>query len=197
MNLPVGTRGRILALAILLIPVLLIANYVIRPLIHSYVAAGDRLDGSRDEIIHYQRLLNSTPELQAAVVRLERTQPLKPLLLAGTNRALAAAGLQKKLQDAADKHGVTILSLRVQNPVAAGPLERISVEARLRAGARELRDLLYFIETTKPYLFVDKLTINVRHAGRRTRVPGGLETSLTLHGLRAPDNRDSARIPNG
>ena len=115
MTLPVGPRGRMLALAMALIPAILVIHYALRPLAESYFSAGDDLVNTRDEIVHYQRLLNELPTLQAGVDRLERTQPLSPYLLAGTNRALAAAGLQKQLQDAATKFGVTILSLRVQN----------------------------------------------------------------------------------
>lgn len=199
MTLPVGTRGRILALAIALIPLILVANYVLLPLVESYSATSDDLVTTREEIVHYQRLLNELPALQAAVTDLERAQPLSPYLLDGKNRALAAAGLQKQLQDAASKHGVTILSLRVQNPDLAGPLERISVEARLRAGTEEMRNLLYFIESNQPYLFIEGLSVNVRHAGRRTRTaaPGGLEASLTLYGLRKPDAQTLAVGRNG
>jgi len=197
MTLPVGTRGRLLALALVLIPAILLVNYVLWPLVESYVSTGDDLMTTRDEIVHYQRLLNELPALQAAVTRLERTQPLSPYLLAGKNRALAAAGLQKQLQDAATKYGVTILSLRVQNPVSAGPLERISVEARLRAGTEEMRDLLYFIESNQPYLFIEDLSVNVRHPGRRRTAPGGLEASLTLYGLRKPDAQVAMGNRNG
>jgi len=197
MTLPIGIRGRMLALALALIPAILVFNYGLWPLAESYVSESDNLVSTRDEIVHYQRLLNELPALQAAVARLERTQPLSPYLLAGTNRALAAAGLQKQLQDAATKFGATILSLRVQTPVSAGPLERVSVEARLRAGTEEMRDLLHFIEANQPYLFIENLSVNVRHPGRRSTAPGGLEASLTLYGLRQPDGQTLTGDRNG
>jgi len=197
MILPTGIRGRLLALSLLLIPLILAVKFVLWPVLQSYASTGEDLISTRDEIVHYQRLLGEQPALQAAVARLERTRPLAPYLLAGTNRALAAAGLQKQLQDAATKHGVTILSLRVQNPASVGPLERISVEARLRTGIPELRDLLYWIETARPYLFIEDLSINARRAGRRTRTPGGLEVSLTLHGLRDNDRPMDMESSNG
>jgi general secretion pathway protein M len=198
MTLPTGIRGRLVAFTLVLIPLILLAQFVLRPLLESYVSTGNDLVSTREEIVHYQRLLGELPALQAAVARLERTGPLSPYLLAGTNRALAAAGLQKKLQDAATKHGVTILSLRVQNPASGGPLERISVQARLRAGIPELRDLLYWIETARPYLFIEDITVNARHARRRrTRTPGGLEVSLTLYGLRDNDGPVDMGSSNG
>ena len=184
MTLPIGVRGRLLASSLALIPLILIARFLLWPTIDSYLSAGDDMASTNDEIAHYRRLLAELPALQAAVSRFERTRPLSPYLLSGANRTLAAAGLQKQLQDAAEKLGVTILSLRVQNAGESSPLEHISVEARMRAEIDQLRDLLYWIETTRPYLFIDNLSIKTRHSGRRTRAPAGLEISLTLHGLR-------------
>ena len=199
MTLPAGNRGRLLALGLLLIPLILIARFVLWPLVESYLSTGEELANTRGQIAHYQRLLGELPALRTAVARLERTRPLAPYLLGGANRALAAAGLQKRLQDAAERYAVTILSLRVQNPGSAGPLERVSVEARMRSGVSELRDLLHWIETNQPYLFIDNLSIKTRHSGRRTRTrtPGGLEVSLTLHGLRMSDQTGFVEASRG
>jgi general secretion pathway protein M len=180
------------ALALVLIPAILVMRYGIWPLVQSYATSGTELERTREDIARYQRLLNQLPALEEAVSQLERTRPLSPYLLAGSNRALAAADLQRRLQEAAERNKVTILSLRVKNPSADGPLERISVEARLRAGIDELRDLLYQIETTQPYLFVDDFSIVVRQSRRSRRgTMSGLEISLTLFGLRAPETADT------
>ena len=187
MTLPQGVRGRLVALALLLIPAILLVRFVFWPLAEYLASSDDALAATRAQIARYQALLNELPALQAAAARLERDRPLVPYLLTGSNRALAAADLQRRLQEAAEKHGVTILSLRVKTPMTDGILERISVEARLRAGIRELRDLLHQIETARPYLFVDDLSINVRQSRRRQGAALGLEISLTLYGLRTPD----------
>jgi general secretion pathway protein M len=187
MMLPQGPRGRLVALGLLLIPVILLARFVVWPLVTTYASSGSALEATRDQIARYQRLLNELPALKAAVTDLERNNPLDPYLLTGMNRALAAADLQRRLQEAAEKHGVTILSLRVRPPVTEAPLERIAVEARLRADIRPLRDLLYYVETTTPYMFVEDLGINVRRSRRARTAPTGLEVNLTLYGLRTPD----------
>jgi general secretion pathway protein M len=196
MNLPQGPRGRLVALGLLLIPVILLVRYVVWPLGEAYASSGSELEATREQIANYQRLLAERPALEAAIEQLERDRPLAPYLLAGANRALAAADLQRRLQEAVQKHDVTILSLRVKEPVDDGPLERIAVEARLRADVRQLRDLLYAVETGQPYLFVEDLSINVRQARRlrRSQMSAlGLEISLTLYGLRAPDTAGSVR----
>lgn len=201
MTLPQGPRGRLVALGLVLIPVILLARFVVWPIVTTLVSSGSALESTRDEIARYQRLLNELPALEAAVTELERDHPLGPYLLSGRNRALAAAGLQRRLQEAAEKHGVTILSLRVRPPVAEAPLERIAVEARLRADTGPLRDLLYYVETTAPYMFVENLSINVRRSRRARRssssTPTGLEVNLTLYGLRAAAQAETGRGARG
>ena len=204
MTLPHGPRGRLVALALLLIPVILLGRFVVWPIVTTLASSGSALEATRDEIARYQRLLNELPVLEAAVNELERNHPLGAYLLSGNNRALAAANLQRRLQENAEKHNVTILSLRVRPPVAADPLERIVVEARLRADMRALRDLLYYVETATPYMFVDDLSVNVRRSrSRRARTAQtgtastGLEINLTLYGLRTPDRTEPPRSERG
>ena len=197
MTLPQGPRGRLVALALLLIPVILLARFVVWPLVTTYASSGSALEATRDKIARYQRLLNELPALEAAVSELDRKNPLDPYLLSGKNRALAAANLQRSLQEAAEKHGVTILSLRVRPSVAEAQMERIAVEARLRADIRPLRELLYYVETTTPYMFVDDLSIKVRRSRRARSAPTGLEINLTLYGLRAADRTGTPRGRHG
>ena len=197
MTLPQGPRGRLVAAALLLIPVILLARFAVWPLVTTYASSGSALEATRDKIARYQRLLNELPALETAVTELDRNNPLAPYLLSGKNRALAAANLQRSLQEAAEKHGETILSLRVRPSVAEARMERIAVEARLRADIRPLRELLYDLETTPPYMFVDNLSIKVRRSRRARSTPTGLEINLTLYGLRAADRTEAPRGRHG
>lgn len=198
MTLPTGMRGRLVALGLVLIPLLLLLRFAAWPLIDRLSSAEEERAAKRAAIAHYQRLLAQAPGLEAAVSRLERTRPLASYLFAGGNRALAAAGLQRTLQASAKKNGATVLSLRVMEPVADGPLERIPVEARLLAGIGEARNLLYEIETATPYLFIDTIDIDVRRSRRRqTAAAEPLSIRLVVYGLRASDGPAPDGSANG
>ncbi|WP_078119541.1 type II secretion system protein GspM [Thiosocius teredinicola] len=194
---PEGIRGRLTALAILLIPLILFANYVLVPLVDVYSTGSEDIEGMQDDITRYRRLIGQQADLEAADERLQQAQPLKPYLINGNNQALAAANLQRLLQDAAAAKGVRVLSLRVQNPRALGPLERVSVEARLQSDTPGLRNLLHTLETSKPYLFVDDMRINVRTNRRRNAIQDLLDVQLTLYGLREPDDARGSGARNG
>ncbi len=197
MTLPIGVRGRLVALALLLIPLILVLRFVVWPAAGAWISQEDELAETRLQINHYRRLLAQMPALRAAAEQLERTRPLSNLLLRGDNRALAAADLQRNLQLAVEQQGATMLSLRVKPTASQGTLERIAVEARLRSDVRQLRDLLYYVETSTPYLFVNDLSINVRTARRRKPQNGQLDVTLTVFGLRQPEGANYAEVQDG
>ena len=197
MNLPVGVRGRLVALALLLIPLILLVRFVVWPAAGAWMEREDELAETRLQITHYRRLLAQMPALREAAAQFEQTRPLSSLLLSGGNRALAAADLQRSLQRAVEEQGATMLSLRVKPTAPQGTLERIAVEARLRSDVRQLRDLLYYVETSTPYLFIDDLSINVRTARRRSPRNDLLDVTLTVFGLRQAEALEFDEVQDG
>lgn len=190
MTLPTGARGRLVAAALLLIVLLVLGKFVVGPIIDNYFALGDDIAEIQDDIRRYRNTLAELPALNAAVQRLEQEDPLSPLLLTGANPALAAAAVQRRLQDVAEQQGIRIVSVHIQNPSDEGPLERITVQARLQANDRGLRDALYAVEQGTPYLFVDAISIN-KNTRRRNASAEDLDVRLTLSGLRTKDSQRS------
>ena len=186
MTLPIGLRGRLTALALLFIVLVLLTRFAMQPIAAAYAGVGDDVAANRDAMLRYQRIIAGLPALKAASSRMKRDRPLAPFLLAGSNASLAVANLQQRLQDTAERHKATVVSVRVLNPVSDGPLERVALQAHLKAGTQSLRDILFELETARPYLFVESLTI---HPARRQRAPpaGGLDVRLELAGMRASD----------
>jgi len=186
MNLPTGIRGRLVAVGLLLIPLILLYEYGVKPLVGIYDGNRNDIVTMQDRIVRYRRAIAELPALEAHAAELARTQPLAPFLLEGDNTALAAADLQRELQQVAKQHAVQILSLRVKPASDEGPLQRISVEARLRTGTATLRDLLFSLETAQPSVFVDMLNINARAQRRRNvQTADVLDVRLVLSSMRA------------
>ena len=196
MILPTGIRGRIVAVSLLLIPLTLVFNFTVKPIYKAYAATGEDIAAAQGDIGRYRRIIAELPALKAAVAQFEQEQPLAPFLLSGSNPALAAAGMQRRLQEIAGKHGVRIVSVRVQPPVPDGPLERISVQARLSSDTAGLRGILYELEANRPYVFVDDLTITARPR-RRNVSDDVLEVRISLSGLRKPDAAERQELSSG
>ncbi len=196
MTLPVGMRGRLTALALLFIVLVLLTRLAVQPMAAAYANVGEDVATGQDALQRYQRIIAELPALKAAASRTARNRPLAPFLLAGSNASLAVANLQQRLQDSAERHNASIVTVRVLDPVTEGPLERVVLQAQLKAGTQALRDLLFELESGRPYLFVESLTV---HPIRRSRQQnaGGLDIRLTLAGMRVPDDRQRQGARNG
>jgi general secretion pathway protein M len=188
-TLPTGPRGQFVAAAILLILVLLAYQFIVVPTVGAYQARAEAIQDKERAVRRYRQLLAQAPRLQAFNARLEQQQPVAGLLLPGDNPALSGAALQQRLQDLAGQHGVRILSLRIRPAEGDGQFERIPVEVRMQTDTQGLRGLLYEIDRSTPYLFVDSLSLRTRSQRRRnTRrtVDGMIDGRLVVYGLRSP-----------
>ena len=197
MNLPVGIRGRLVALGLLLIHVILVFELILVPLIERYSALNSDIVELEQDIARYQTLLAELPRLRSTIEQLDTSKPLAPYLLEGDNQALAAASLQRRLQQSATRLGVRVLSLRVQPPRQVGPLERIAVEARLQSSLDALHDLLLDIEAGMPTTFVDDMNISVRVARGRVDASNYLDVGFTTYGFRSPETIQTAGASRG
>jgi hypothetical protein len=186
-NLPGGTRGRIVAWALVLLPAILAYEYGLAPLIDWYRDRQAEIADSQDAIQRYRAALAQLPALESAVARLDDEQPLAALLIEGANSALSAARLQRLLQTTARDKAVEIVSLRVRQAELHPPLEEVAVEARLRTDTGGLRDLLYALDIHRPYVFIDSIRINARPPRRRGQQDEDvLDVQLVVTGLRIP-----------
>ncbi|MCU0971958.1 MAG: type II secretion system protein GspM [Gammaproteobacteria bacterium] len=186
MTLPTGPAGRLLAMGLLLGIVLAALQLAVVPAWQAYASQGQRLEVARSQLERFQRLAAQLPGLRAQAAQLREQDPLAPYLVQAANDALAAAELQERLKAITLGHAGRILSTRVLKGAADGPFERVVVEARLEISLEGLQDLLYEIDTKKPYLFIEELSV-MRRPQRRGNPAGAadvLETRLVLYGLR-------------
>lgn len=186
MNLPTGSAGRLLAMGLLLAALAVVVQLAVVPAWNAYASQGQRLEIARGQLERFQRLAAQLPALRGQVARLRDEDALAPYLVQAANDALAAAELQERLKAITLAHDGRILSTRVLKGATDGPFERVVVEARLEITLEGLQDLLYEVETKKPYLFVEELSV-MQRPHRRGSQPGAaaaLETRVTLYGLR-------------
>lgn len=101
---------------------------------------------------------------------------LDQALFEGPSAMLAATILKDRLDEAIASADGVIESLRIEEPVEDGALKRIAVTVALRTDHAGLQSLLYEIETSQPYLMVDRLDLRAR----RGQGDGADETPLSL-----------------
>lgn len=83
------------------------------------------------------------------------------LLLGGHTAGIAGANLQKMMNDLVLLHGGAAQSFQILPPKEQGGLMRISVRLSISVGTDALREILHKLETGRPLIFVDALTMRV------------------------------------
>lgn len=198
MTLPGGAVGRFLALAILLLPLALLARFALVPAWQAYAEQSERIASASGQLQDFQRLAGQLPALREQLATLREQQVLTPYLIDAANSALAAANVQQRLQALASAHGGRVLSTRVMRGSADGPFERVAVNARLQLSLEGLQAMLYELESGEPYLFVEDLSVMGRPVRRGRQAAAGdtgpLETRLTVYGLRRADGAADAAV---
>ncbi|GGO80137.1 hypothetical protein GCM10011348_16170 [Marinobacterium nitratireducens] len=172
-------RSRFLALGLLIIVLLLLISFVIRPLVSNFLAYGERIETLENQLQIYQRLAQGLEQDEARLSELKAAEPVTDQYLPENKPALAAAQLQQFLHRQIGRQGGQVISTQIISSDEDGPLQPISIQVHMRGEIEDLVDLFYSLESGKPALFTDNVTVLanprrqtrvVRRAGRRVEI---------------------------
>lgn len=176
--------SRTLALSILLGALLGCHRLIVIPIVTAYVTAAQSIERSTMLLKRYQRLIAQRDELAAQVAARERSAGEELGYLDAPPGALATAALQDHVgaviaQAGGELHSTQVLPSGPVDTAAAVSRSRLSLD--LSVDIEGLERLLYDLETEKPYLFIEQITIETqtrhdKHEQRR------LAISLEVYG---------------
>lgn len=118
-----------------------------------------RLARTHDQVINYQRLVATLPRLQAELKQVRNRDDTKAFYFAAETPALAGAELQAKVQEIIRAAGARPVSTQIL-PVDENerPL-RIRIRIQFQGSTEALLDVLYRIESARPFLFIDQMSL--------------------------------------
>lgn len=182
--MPDAKQGRVLAVVLLLIALILI--YLVG--VHWWFVAPlsqyrQEMIDLREEEARFRAIAQQRDAIREALAQVREFESSNPGFLTEANFDLAASGLIQRLQEqvdvlqAGDRCSVVSRTpFRGNAPGQGGrgsntsdsPFERVTVKVRLRCEMEHFGPLLYGLESGSPQLFVSELTITGRRAA-----PGG------------------------
>ena len=130
----------------------------------------EEIDKLTDQIERYQRMLASLPGLQATLEQIKADPALGSLYFEGETANLAAAALQNRLKQIVEGAGGALVSSQLLPTHDQSGNSTVNVSLRLSCSTEELQEILYKIESARPLLFID--TLSVRSQQRRRSVTG-------------------------
>jgi len=177
----VTTRQAVISWMILLGLLLLLASILLLPWwnwLNHYDAAKaqglERLQG-------YNRLIRERAALEARLSDPMAQARMKADYLSPTTSALAAVELQQKIKAIVANGNGKLLSTQILPVQKRDPATRITVKVRIQGDASALLVVLHTLESDKPPLFVENLSVR-KYQRRGARLGGQLDIRFDLSG---------------
>jgi general secretion pathway protein M len=145
-------------LAAIAIPVLLILAVAV-PWWQRQHQLHEQVENTRNQISRYQELIASLPALREALAQEQSNDDFKAFYFDAATASLAGARLQSDVQEMIRAAGARPISTQVLPPDPQERPQRVLIRTQLQGDTQQLLDVLYRIEESRPFLFVDQMSI--------------------------------------
>ena len=190
-QLPLIAR-RTLALGLLALTLSAIWLAAISPLISNYRANAAAIDEARTVLARYQQVADFEGQLGNIEAQL-KPDAIGKLVLPGDSDAISVAGLQSLLQTVTVSNNAQILSAQALPPQETADYRFVGVRIDLTGDLAAIQHTLQKIESSQPFLFVNRATLRRREGDPETAAydPIVLDTQLDIYGARPQKNSPS------
>jgi general secretion pathway protein M len=169
--------GRLAALLLLLLAIAAAYTFVAEPIIIGYSEADQKIEEVRGQISHYQRLAAMRPALARQVEQSASHGISANYYLSGGTDALAAAGLQDRVNALIAGKGGSLRSVQPMPGVDVQEFRRITVRVQMTGTIEAVFETVYELEAGTPLLFVENLDIQSRLVRQRIEKVGVREVA--------------------
>jgi len=163
MNLSDKSNGKVLALGILLIVLLLFYFILIEPYRLLLNASEERVQDTAFQLNQANKVISKKTYYKDEIERLKSLYDEQTIYLKSSKRALATAEIQQMLKRISAKSNAELLSSQATSSETE-EANRVDLSVRIKTDIFSLQKLLYDLESGVPNLFVDR--IQVSRAGR-------------------------------
>ena len=179
--LPEGRPGRLLALALVLLVVLVLWTAIAAPLLDLYATRTQQLDDERIRAQHMATIAAQAPDLRRQLAARHGAKPVATDLVKGGSDALALATLQGTVQSTAGAAGVEIASIDTLPATLVGGLRRIGLHLHASGDYPALVQFLSRIRDARPAVLADDLAISVQGLDAASR----FDIDVSLYAFRS------------
>ena len=161
-------QQRWLAVGLLAGIVILVASLVLVPFLSTILEYNETIENLEFRLNRYAGRIADKEKMQKQVLDLRKQLRSAGFFSSQQTAALAIAEMQKKIKQAVQQAGGQMTSTQALPQQDFEGLTKIIVKVRLSGSMEAIRNILYAIETAKPYMVVEKIDIN-QVRGRRNR----------------------------
>jgi general secretion pathway protein M len=161
--------SRLLALTLVLLAGLALVRLLVLPVLAAWQETAASIEQSQTLLQRYRALAAQRPQLERELGNQRRAEIANVAYLQGESDALASAALQDQVRAIITRAGGELRSTQILPVEPAGPetsVRRASLRLQLAVDVEGLQQLLYELETSEPYLFVEDLNIREQRLRR-------------------------------
>ncbi len=158
-ELPLSLR-RLIAISLLLLLFAFIGIYGAAPWFEHIKQRQTRVEMLQRQLLGNQTLLANESAIDEELARIELLSGEQALLFSSTKPALAAADLRELIGEVVADSGGQLVSVQEYEADNLPGTRAIGLRAHLTGEAQNLSDILYALETARPAIFIDKLTVS-------------------------------------
>jgi general secretion pathway protein M len=181
-------RTCILALsALVLIPLAAVALITVSWL-QAMNRLDDAIDADLDRLARYQRLVATLPGLRAALEEEKADDSYKAFYFDAETPTIAGAQLQSEVQEMVRAAGARPVSTQILPGDENEDPPRVRVRIQLQGTTDQLFDVLYRVESARPFLLIDQLSVRSQARAGRSFARRG------VRGPQQPDEQDQLTV---
>jgi general secretion pathway protein M len=154
-------QSRFLALGMFVVSVALLFAALAWPWYAAFASQAAEIEHKEQQIAVYRSLVASEASMRQQLGILQRRNPAAGFFVTGDTPALASAGIQQYVKQIVDQSGGELISTQVVGG-EDDEANSTKLSVHLRTDMSSLPQILYRLESGKPLLFLDELTISAR-----------------------------------
>lgn len=151
-------QSRIFAIALLLALLSLIALAVAGPVLLLHQHYDQALENLSDRLTRYSRVAAMRPEIESQL-KIAQAKQASRFYLKSSGPSLAAAEIQDIAKIVIEQHGAKLTSMQILPHKDENGLRQVTVNIQLSGKFQALHQVIYALENTQPYLFIDNASI--------------------------------------
>ncbi len=163
------TISRMLAVVLTLSTLIVLWSATAQPAANRFQVVRETARTLHTRLNRYQALAESKDRLQDQLHELEEADLDAQQLLDGESPSLAAASLQEMVKKVIGQSGGLQKSAQILKVKKVGNYQKVAVRLNLSTSADNFNQLVYQIESIRPFLFLENINIRTRISPARTR----------------------------
>ena len=165
--------SRFAALGLLIVVVIALFSYGLVPLTRGYIDRSDEAAMLNRRLSSLKQLLVNEAVVDDELVRLDSlsssSNKKSELFLEGSKAAIASANLREFVSDIVKKSGGVLVSTQEYDAQSLDIASAVGLRVQFNGETEHFFNLLYELETARPLVFIDKMTVTSSTARKNLR----------------------------